>query len=191
MSRRPEGLSWDPRRLHNSRRQFRNPNELRQRQYRRHCPRHSQGHRRRQRGLRTRLWQRSDNARRRKTALGLFRARGRRLPGSNRHRREFAGAGACHAALDRRPLPRQCAHHDRRMRRAGVLRARHQADRSARRPRQAAARNHRRRDRALFRTLAAPGQCRVGLDHAGDRSRHDLSRGGDRSHRQGRRMRPA
>ena len=61
----------------------------------------------------------------------IFEQRGRGVSGADRHGRECAGARAPFAALGRGAVPRGVARRDRRMRRAGIFRRRHQADRAA------------------------------------------------------------
>ena len=58
------------------------------------------------------------------------RARGRGVPGGDRHRRQCAGARASDAAMGRGAVPCRVAYRDRRMRRAGIFRRRHQARRA-------------------------------------------------------------
>ena len=59
----------------------------------------------------------------------LVRARRGGVTGTDRHRRECTGTGAMAPALGGGALPRRVAHHDRRMRRAGILRRRAEAGR--------------------------------------------------------------
>ena len=86
----------------------------------------------------------------------VFEMRGRGVPGSDRHRRQCAVAGACHAALGRSAVPRAGAYHDGRMRGAGILRRRPQADRASGRGCQAHA-----FDRRKPRSRAIPAMCRI------------------------------
>ena len=80
----------------------------------------------------------------------IFEKRGRGLSGADRHGRECARARASVAALGRGAVPCRVARRDRRMRRAGILRRRHQADRPAGRGSQDL-----RRDLARARSTAA------------------------------------
>ena len=106
--------------------------EFRQRQRGRHRAGNPRRDRARQRRRRARLRQRRLDQARRAALCRDLRARGRGVPGADRDGRECAGARASDAALGRGAVPRRVAHRDRRMRRAGVLRRRHQADRPCR-----------------------------------------------------------
>src|SRR5580692_8288036 len=88
--------------------------EFRQRQYGARGPRHSRRHRQGQCGLCARLRQRRLDRRRRAAAGRDFRARSRGVPGADRDRGQCAGAGAGHAAVGRRVLPRRVPYRDHR-----------------------------------------------------------------------------
>ena len=93
-----------------------------------------------------------------------FRARGRGLSGADRHGGERARARASDAALGRGAVPCGVACRDRRMRRAGVLRRRHQAGRADRRGEQDRARRpcapRSSRRNGAGRITSAPARCR-------------------------------